>query len=235
MASRGTGWAIAKGLAAAGAKVVVAAQPSLEKVMSITEQDRPSQAGRRPTAEPDGAPQRQASTPAREPKRLKASFDAGVFRRVLGHYPTGVCVMTALEPDGRPVGMAVGSFTAVSLDPPLVGFMPDKSSTSWPRIARVGRFCVNVLSSNQQDLCRRFSAKADNKFEGLDFDLSKSGSPVLSGVVAWIDCRVFTVHEAGDHFIVLGEVLDLVAQDDQPLLFLRGRYGGFAPFVDAIA
>ena len=73
------------------------------------------------------------------------SFDSATFRRVLGHYPTGVCVVTAVEADGAPVGMVVGSFTSVSLDPPLVAFFPAKTSQSWPRLAAVGKFCVNVL------------------------------------------------------------------------------------------
>jgi 3-hydroxy-9,10-secoandrosta-1,3,5(10)-triene-9,17-dione monooxygenase reductase component len=166
---------------------------------------------------------------AAPPDRLKASCNPEHFRRTLGHYPTGVCVVTAIEPDGAPVGMAVGSFSSVSLDPPLVGFLPDKASTSWPRINRAGRFCVNVLARGQEDLCRRFSAKAESRFEGLDFDLTRTGSPVFPGSVAWIDCTLWAVHEAGDHYFVLGEVQAMEARTHQPLLFLRGQFGGFAP------
>ena len=163
------------------------------------------------------------------PHRLKAGLDAELFRRTLGHYPTGVCVVTAIERDAAPVGMAVGSFSSVSLDPPLVGFLSDKASTSWPRIQRAGRFCVNVLALGQEDLCRRFSAKAENKFEGLEFDLTQSGSPVFPGIVAWIDCTLWAIHEAGDHYFVLGEVQAMEARTHQPLLFLRGQFGSFAP------
>ena len=157
-------------------------------------------------------------------------IDGETFRRVLGHYPTGVCVVTAIEPDGAPAGMVVGSFSSVSLDPPLVAFFPDKGSSSWPRIARAGRFCVNVLASDQQHLCRRFAAKGADKFADLPYRLSTNGSPVLEEVVAWIDCTLEAVHEAGDHFIVLGRVLELdIARADEPLLFFRGKYGNFAP------
>jgi len=165
--------------------------------------------------------------------KIEDSIDGATFRRVLGHYPTGVCVVTAIEPDGDPVGMVVGSFTSVSLDPPLVAFFPDRSSTSWPRIKRSTKFCVNVLGSHQQDLCRRFSAKSADKLAGLDYGVSNGGSPVLHDVGAWIDCTLEVVHEAGDHLIVLGRVRELdIARPDQPLLFFRGKYGSFAPLID---
>ncbi|MET0138210.1 MAG: flavin reductase family protein [Sphingobium sp.] len=160
---------------------------------------------------------------------MENAIDSATFRRVLGHYPTGVCVVTAVEPDGCPAAMVVGSFTSVSLDPPLVAFFPDRGSSSWPRIERAGKFCVNVLGSHQQDLCRRFSAKSGDKFAGLNYSLSSNGSPVLEDVVAWIDCDLDVVHEAGDHFIVLGYVRELdVVRAHAPLLFFRGKYGIFA-------
>jgi flavin reductase (DIM6/NTAB) family NADH-FMN oxidoreductase RutF len=156
------------------------------------------------------------------------AFDAATFRRVLGHYPTGVCVVTATTPDGTPAGMVVGSFTSVSLDPPLVAFFPDKRSTSWPRIEQAGKFCVNVLARGQGDVCRRFSASGVDKFAGLSYQHSANGSPVLEGVVAWIDCTLEAIHEAGDHYIVLGRVVELDASHvDLPLLFFQGKYGEF--------
>lgn len=160
---------------------------------------------------------------------LDPVIDSVVYRRVLGHYPTGVCVVTATLPDGRRAAMVVGSFTSVSLDPPLVGFFPDKSSTSWPLIEAAGRFCVNVLADDQRDLCRIFAAKGDDKFAGVVHRLSANGSPVLDNVVAWIDCALDKVHEAGDHYFVLGRVHELdIARPEQPLLFFRGGYGSFA-------
>lgn len=161
---------------------------------------------------------------------MSTSFDNATFRRVLGHYPTGVCVVTAVEADGTPTGMVVGSFTSVSLDPPLVAFFPDRNSSSWPRIAKVGKFCVNVLSADQEALCRQFSARgANDKFAGVSHRFSANGSPILDNVVAWIDCTLDVVHEAGDHFIVLGRVVALeVEGPGQPLLFFQGAYGAFS-------
>lgn len=158
-----------------------------------------------------------------------AHFDSATFRRVLGHYPTGVCVVTAADDAGNGTGMVVGSFTSVSLEPPLVAFFPDRASTSWPRIHAIGRFCINVLDADQRDLCRRFARSGGDKFTGVAHRLSAHGSPILDGVVAWIDCALETVHEAGDHFVVLGRVRALdVEASLRPLLFFRGAYGEFA-------
>ncbi|MDO7842830.1 flavin reductase family protein [Sphingomonas immobilis] len=161
---------------------------------------------------------------------MTTSFDDASFRRVLGHYPTGVCIITAVEAAGTPTGMVVGSFTSVSLDPPLVAFFPDRKSSSWARIQGAGRFCVNVLAVDQEPLCRRFSAKGViDKFEGVSHRVSPNGSPILDDVVAWIDCDLEAIHEAGDHHIVLGRVVALeVESPGRPLLFFQGSYGAFA-------
>lgn len=155
-------------------------------------------------------------------------FDSATFRRVLGHYPTGVCVVTAVDADGGAIGMVVGSFTSVSLAPPLVAFFPAKTSSSWPRIEQAGKFCVNVLASDQQGLCAQFAARGPDKFSGVAHRASANGSPILDGVVAWIDCTLEAVHEAGDHYIALGRVVALEASDPgKPLLFFQGGYGEF--------
>ncbi len=152
------------------------------------------------------------------------------FRRILSQYPTGVCVITATDAVGAPVGVAVGSFTSVSMDPPLIGFLPSTTSTSWPKIEAVRRFCVNVLSATQESVCRAFALSGGDKFADLAWRPSPGGSPVLEGAVAWIDCVLETVHPAGDHFIVLGRVVDLDLQGASlPLLFFQGGYGRFAP------
>ena len=152
------------------------------------------------------------------------------FRQVLGQYPTGVCAVTAKHSDGSRAGFVVGSFTSVSLDPPLVAFFPDKNSTSWPKIERVGRFCVNILGEDQEHLCRRFASKAADKFEGLETRTASSGSPILDGVVAWIDCDLHSIQEAGDHYVVIARVRELEIESPAlPLLFFQGGYGRFAP------
>jgi len=155
-------------------------------------------------------------------------FDSAKFRQVLGHFPTGVTVITAAA-EGGPVGLAVGSFASVSLDPPLVAFFPDKGSSSWPKIEATGSFCVNILAEAQEDVCRRFASRDEDKFAGIGWSAAGSGSPLLDGGLAWIDCDVESVSEAGDHFYVLGRVRELaVGHDGGPLLFFRGGYGRFS-------
>lgn len=157
------------------------------------------------------------------------TFDSARYRQVLGHFPTGVTVITAIA-DGEPVGLAVGSFCSVSLDPPLVAFFPGAGSSSWPKIEAAGVFCVNILGEDQEELCRRFASKDDDKFAGLGWSSAPgTGSPLLHGVIAWVDCDIESVTETGDHFCVLGRVRDLaVAHDGGPLVFFRGGYGRFA-------
>jgi flavin reductase (DIM6/NTAB) family NADH-FMN oxidoreductase RutF len=157
------------------------------------------------------------------------SINSDLFRQVLGSYPTGVSVVTALGLDEQPVGMVVGTFTSVSLDPPLVGFLPDKKSSTWPLIEAAGHFCVNVLGSDQKDICRQVSAKGPDKFVGVQYEISEHNLPVIANSIARIECSIHSVVEAGDHWIVLGHVLGLeITRDEDPMLFHRGRYGGFA-------
>ncbi|MEE1784161.1 flavin reductase family protein [Streptomyces sp. SP17BM10] len=162
------------------------------------------------------------ATGARNP--APATFDSAHFRRVLGQFPTGLVVVTGMDSQ-EPVGMAVGSFTSVSLAPPMVGFLPDKSSTSWPRIRRAGSFVVNVLGENQENVCRAFAASGGDKFSGIGWRRGPGGAPILDGITAWISCDIADVVDAGDHWFVLGAVRDLAATSGgNPLLFFRGRY-----------
>lgn len=153
------------------------------------------------------------------------------YRRVLGQYPTGVCVVTANASGAGPSGMVVGSFTSVSIDPPLIAFYPARSSTSWPKIESSGSFCVNILGADQEDICRTFSAKAADKFEKIrHHPAGQTGSPIIDGVVAWIDCDIEVVQDAGDHVLVLGRVRELGLEEPRlPLLFFQGGYGRFSP------
>jgi flavin reductase (DIM6/NTAB) family NADH-FMN oxidoreductase RutF len=125
--------------------------------------------------------------------------------------------------------MAIGSFSSVSLDPPLVAFMPDKSSSSWPKFRDSGHFCVNILGSDQESVCRTFAVSGGDKFAELSWHPAGSGSPILDGVLAWIDCDIEVVHEAGDHYIVIGRVRELdVESTALPLVFFQGGYGRFS-------
>ncbi len=159
-----------------------------------------------------------------------SAIDGNHFRQVLGRYPTGVAVVTGLAADGSPVGLTVGTFTSVSLDPPLVGFLPDGNSTSWPRMAPQRRFCVNILAGEQESVCRTLATKNPNKFDAIDWHPSPDGLPIIDGSVCWIECELWTVHQAGDHEIVIGEVRRLdVESGGRPLMFFQGGYGQFIP------
>lgn len=156
------------------------------------------------------------------------SIDPADFRRVLGHYAAGVCVITTGSDIETLAGMAVSSFTSVSLDPPLVAFFPDRKSSTWPRIEAAGRFCVNMLAADQQELCCRFASRGGDKFAGLELVASPAGTPILPDVLGTIECAIESVTEAGDHFIVLGRVLSLQADPSRkPLIFFQGGYGTF--------
>ena len=152
------------------------------------------------------------------------ALDPARFRSVLGHFCTGVAVVTACDGD-EPVGFACQSFAALSLDPPLVLFCPARTSRTWPVIERAGRFAVNVLSGEQRDVSVTFGARGADKFASVDWTRAPSGAPLLTGALTWIDCALDAVHEAGDHHVVIGRVTALgEVSDAQPLLFYRGRY-----------
>jgi len=152
------------------------------------------------------------------------------FRKVLGTYPTGVTIVSAHDDDG-PCGMIIGSFASVSLDPPLVEFMPTTDSLTGDRIIKSGGYCVNVLTVDQLDLCNSFFDKSKDPFDAIDWRPGPSGSPIVPGCSAYIDCTIDEVQPGGDHHIVVGRVLELEAQADpaDPLMFYQGGYGTFAP------
>lgn len=155
------------------------------------------------------------------------------FRDVLGRFASGVTVVTGISND-EPVGMTCQSFSSVSLDPPLVLFIPAKTSRAWPLIQRSGKFCVNFLAADQAELSNTMASRGTDKFADVKWTPSTAtGSPMLEGALAQIDCTIHTVHEAGDHYVVIGRVVDLVTGPDDPaapaaaldpLLFFRGEY-----------
>ena len=156
-------------------------------------------------------------------------IDAARFRQVLGHLPTGVCVVSGLHND-EPVGMVIGSFFSVSLNPPLVGFCAGSSSSTWTKLRQGPGFCASVLAADQERISRALASKDPDKFAGIGWRRSPRGMPILDGAIAWIDCALHDVHVAGDHEVVIGQVHDLdlhldVASERAPLLFFRGGYG----------
>lgn len=158
----------------------------------------------------------------------ETAFDSARFRQVLGHFPTGVCVVAGHH-EGQPVGLAIGSFFSVSLDPPLVGFCVGHGSSSWPKLRDNGQFCVSVLGADQEAVSRVFASKEPDKFAAIGWDRSPLGEPRITGALAWMDCTLFDVHGEGDHDIVVGRVHDLdVAHEGTPLIFFRGGYSSLA-------
>ena len=152
-------------------------------------------------------------------------FDSLELRRVLGHYPTGVTVVTAAGAEG-PEGVAIGSFSSLSLDPPLVMFCPGHDSTSWARMRPIGSFCVNVLGDHQAEVSTIFAKKSADRFSVVTTRAEFTGAPVIEGCLAWIDCTLHTIHDGGDHDIVVGRVEAIgTADSGRPLIFFKGGYG----------
>lgn len=157
--------------------------------------------------------------------------DPAEFRRVMGHFPTGVVVVTTRRGDGRPCGLTVNAFTSVSLDPPLVLVCVDHAADSHDLIRDSGVFAVSVLEEDEgESLSRRFAAlEVEEKFIGVAYREETTGAPVLDAAIAWLDCRVTQEIPAGDHTIFLGEVIVADAREGQPLVYYRGGYGRFIP------
>ncbi|CAM5508122.1 hypothetical protein SABIM44S_03325 [Streptomyces abikoensis] len=213
---------------------------------------------------PAGPPAPEARPPGPVPRPALRAVRAdeqpppapGELRRVLGRFASGVTVITAPGAGGEPpAGFACQSFASLSLEPPLVVFMVGRTSTTWPRIARTGVFCVNILGAGQEALCRAFAvsgARAADKFAGLRYSPSPAtGSPLFPDVPAWVDCEIHAVHTGGDHLIVVGRIEALGATEDDraegdtraegvegaegadqegPLIFHRSAFGTFTAF-----
>ena len=149
------------------------------------------------------------------------------YRTTMGHFCTGVTIVTAMAPDG-PAGFTCQSFSSLSLDPPTVLVCPQKASSSWPRIEAAGHFVVNVLAEPQEEICRSFARSGADKFAGVGWrPAPATGAPMLRDCLAWIECRLDSVLDGGDHLIAVGRVLELEVGEGKPLLFYRGGFGRF--------
>lgn len=161
-------------------------------------------------------------------------IDQRVFRDALGHFPTGVTVVTASTPTG-PVGMTLQSFMSLSLDPPLVLLAADRKSTTWPRVAENEKLVINILAEHQGEIARQFARSGTDKFAGVGLQRSVSTQhPVLEDAVAWFDCEIVETHEGGDHVIAVCLVTDFAVPGPEadltdPLIFHRSRFPTLAP------
>lgn len=151
-------------------------------------------------------------------------MDPSEFRQLLGRFATGVTILTVATPEGRPLGMTANSLASLSLHPPLVSVCVDREAEMHEAVLRVREFVVNVLSSHQEALARRFADKHEDRFEGIGYHLSPDGLILLDGVLAHIECERFAEYPGGDHTIVLGRVTGGTTADGRPLLYYRGGY-----------
>jgi flavin reductase (DIM6/NTAB) family NADH-FMN oxidoreductase RutF len=158
------------------------------------------------------------------PATGEITIEPAHFREVLGHFLTGVVVVTAML-DGVPAGMSAQSVVSLSLDPPLVLFCPARTSTTWPRIRAARRFALNILAADQRELSVSFSRSGTDKFAGVSWEAGRTGAPLLAGALAHVESVLEEVYPGGDHEIVVGRVVGLeIRRDTSPLAFFRGDY-----------
>lgn len=165
-----------------------------------------------------------------EAQEGSTSMETAEFRRVLGHFATGVTVVTSAERDGSVSGLTASAVASVSLDPPLVLVCVDRTADTHGAIERSGSFAINVLAEESESLARRFADyPAEEKFAGVAYHREVTGAPVLEASLAWVDCEVHHAHDGGDHTIYVGRVMAGDARDGGPLLYFRGGYGRLTP------
>jgi len=158
-----------------------------------------------------------------------APFDSHELRRILGHFATGVTIITARSGDGQPIGMTCNSFASVSLDPPLVLWSIAKTSRNYAAMGLAEHFAIHVLDATQSELCRQFSAKDGDRFANVEIETGLRNLPLLTRYHARFECDTYARHDAGDHTILIGSVLRLSEREGEPLLFYRGKLSRIAP------
>ena len=167
-----------------------------------------------------------------------SEVDQRAFRNAMGNFCTGIVIATGIF-QGKPAGFAAQSFVSVSLDPALVAFCPGKQSTSWPKLRESGHFCINILAADQLAMCdlmaRSGGDNGADKFADVQWRPGLTGSPILHNTLGYVECQLDAEHEAGDHTIAVGRVLDFGVQREEvePLTFFRGGYGGFTALASA--
>ena len=146
------------------------------------------------------------------------------FRHVLGHFATGVTIVTTCDAEARPTGLTASAFCSVSLDPPLILICVDHKSQSYPHLRESGRFAINILSQEHEQLSRRFASSRLDKFDGVPFKVGALDVPLIDAALAYLECRTVSAHVEGDHTIFVGRVEAVGAGEGEPLLYYRGKY-----------
>jgi flavin reductase (DIM6/NTAB) family NADH-FMN oxidoreductase RutF len=152
------------------------------------------------------------------------TIDPQELRRVMGHFATGVTIITTKDNEGVPNGLTANAFMSLSLEPPLVVISVDKSAQCYHCFEAMNGFTVNFLSEEQEEISRRFATKGIDKFAGLHWREGTNGAAILEGVLGYVECRIKQCHDGGDHTIVVGEIVAAHAYGGQPLLFFKGKY-----------
>ena len=155
-------------------------------------------------------------------------IDPADFRHVLGHFASGVTVITTCDGDARPTGLTASAFTSVSLEPPLILVCVDHKSQSYPALRESGRFAVNILTTDQEAISRRFATTRLDKFDEVSYRLSALGLPLLDNALAYLECTTVNTHVEGDHTIFVGRVENATVASGDPLLYCRGKYDRLA-------
>jgi flavin reductase (DIM6/NTAB) family NADH-FMN oxidoreductase RutF len=156
------------------------------------------------------------------------SIEKNELRRVMGHFATGVTVITTIAKEGTPYGLTANAFMSVSLEPPLLLISVDKKAESYPYFEQSKVFTINVLRDDQEGLSRRFAVSGGNKFEGVAYHRGANEVPILEDTLAFIECRLYATYDGGDHTLYLGEILEAETREGKPLLFYRGGYRGIS-------
>jgi flavin reductase (DIM6/NTAB) family NADH-FMN oxidoreductase RutF len=156
---------------------------------------------------------------------MDKSTNESRFKEVMGNYPTGVTVVTTVDKDGVPVGLTVNSFASVSLDPTLILWSIDHRVSTLDVFRNADKFAVHTLASDQSDICSLFASKGTDRFANCNWKLSENGLPIIAGAYGVLQCKSFKNIEAGDHTILIGEVIDIQNEDKEPLLYHKRKFG----------
>lgn len=160
--------------------------------------------------------------------KAEPTIDPKLFRNILGNYATGVSVVTCRDGQDRPVGMTINSFASLSLSPPMVLWSIDKGSDQFEAFQQSQFYAVNILCDSHEQLSGRFATGGIDRFSGIEYAEGIERLPLLSDCCATLQCKIVSRHEAGDHIILIGEILDMSATGRAPLIFHGGRYRALA-------
>jgi flavin reductase (DIM6/NTAB) family NADH-FMN oxidoreductase RutF len=171
-----------------------------------------------------------ASDPSREEQSVS---NQRALRTALGHFATGIAIVTAADRDGALIGLTVNSFNSVSLDPPLVLFSVDRRAYSLEALRAASAFAINILSEQQEVISNQFARPLANKWRGIAYTVGEAGAPLIDGAIAQFECRLHAEHDGGDHLIFVGKVLGFRYDPAaRPLLYFRGKYTYLRPDIE---